>query len=138
MQGGSEPHPSGHILEVGRRQKNTSDALLGHCLHQTGLLLHCVWHSVDNQSTTTEQHPKLRVTLCMNVTEPLEMYMSPGHMGKGTAAIGLKIEVVMAFAEINAKLVFPMRISSFPPAFQHGYNAKRHNLIAGVSNVRFP
>ena len=31
-------------------------AVLGHCTPQAGLGLHCVWHSIKYQSTTTGQH----------------------------------------------------------------------------------
>ena len=47
-------------------------------------------------------------------------------------AIGLKIEVAMASAEINAKLVCPLGTPSFPPG-THDYDPKRHDLIEGVS-----
>ena len=49
-----------------------------------------------------------------------------------THPIGLNVEAVMASAEINAKLVCPLRIPSFPPR-THTYNPKRHNLIEGVN-----
>ena len=47
--------------------------------------------------------------------------MSPGQMGEGawrdplTHPIGLKVEAAMASAEIDAKLVCPLRIPAFPP-----------------------
>ena len=47
-------------------------------------------------------------------------------------AIGLTIEVAMASAEINAKLVCPLGTPSFPPG-THDYDPKRHDLIEGVS-----
>ena len=47
-------------------------------------------------------------------------------------AIGLKVEAVMASAEINAKLVCPLGTPSFPPG-THDYDPKRHDLIEGVS-----
>ena len=37
MQGGSEAYPSGRLLEVGRGQRHTFDAVLGHCTLQAGL-----------------------------------------------------------------------------------------------------
>ena len=49
-----------------------------------------------------------------------------------THPIGLKVEAAMASAEINAKLVCPLRIPSFPPG-TYNYNPKRHNLIEGVN-----
>ena len=44
----------------------------------------------------------------------------------------LKVEAAMASAEIDAKLVCPLRIPAFPPG-THNYNPKRHNLIEGVN-----
>ena len=58
VQGGSQPHVSGYSLEVGRGQRHTSDAVPSHCTLQAGLWLHCVWHSIEHQSTTTGQHPQ--------------------------------------------------------------------------------
>ena len=49
-----------------------------------------------------------------------------------THPIGLKVEAAMASAEIDAKLVCPLRIPTFPPG-THNYNPKRHNLIEGVN-----
>ena len=46
--------------------------------------------------------------------------------------IGLKVEEAMTSAEINAKLVCPLRTPNFPPG-THDYDPKRHNLIEGVS-----
>ena len=54
------------------------------------------------------------------------MTRSPTH------PIGLKVEAAMASAEIDAKLVCPLRIPAFPPG-THNYNPKRHNLIEGVN-----
>ena len=48
-----------------------------------------------------------------------------------THPIGLKVEAAMASAEIDAKLVCPLRIPIFPPG-THNYNPKRHNFIEGV------
>ena len=49
-----------------------------------------------------------------------------------THPICLKVEAAMASAEIDAKLVCPLRIPAFPPG-THNYNPKRHNLIEGVN-----
>ena len=49
-----------------------------------------------------------------------------------THPIGLKVEAAMVSAEIDAKLVCPLRIPSFPPG-THNYNPKKHNLIEGVN-----
>ena len=49
--------------------------------------------------------------------------------GPPTHPIGLKVEAAMASAEIDAKLICPMRIPAFPPGT---YNPKRHNLIEEV------
>ena len=46
--------------------------------------------------------------------------------------IGLKVEEAMTSAEINAKLVCPLRTPNFPPG-THDYDPKRHDLIEGVS-----
>ena len=35
------------------------DAVPGHCTLQAGLRLHCVWHSIEYQFTTTGQHSQL-------------------------------------------------------------------------------
>ena len=54
-----------------------------------------------------------------------------GMMWPPTHPIGLKVEAAMASAEIDAKLVCPLRIPAFPPG-THNYNLKRHNLVEGV------
>ena len=74
---------------------------------------------------------------CMNWIEWLDLYV-PRPNGRGgmtrppTHPIGLKVEAAMVSAEIDAKLVCPLRIPSFPPG-THNYNPKRHNLIEGVN-----
>ena len=55
-QGGCEPHLNGCSLGVGRG--NTLD-LPDHCMLQAELRLHCVWHSIEFQSTATGQHSQL-------------------------------------------------------------------------------
>ena len=47
--------------------------------------------------------------------------------------IGLKVEAVMAFAEINEELVCPLQTPNFPPG-THDYDPKKHNLIEVASN----
>ena len=49
-----------------------------------------------------------------------------------THPIGLKVEAIIASAEIDAKLVCPLRIPAFPPGTRN-YKPKRHNLIEGVN-----
>ena len=39
-----------------RGQRHTFDAVPGHCTLQAGLRLHCVWHIIEYQFTTTGQH----------------------------------------------------------------------------------
>ena len=56
VQGGSQPHPSGRSLEMGRGQRYTLDAVPCHCSFQVWLWLHCVWHGIKHQPTTTGQH----------------------------------------------------------------------------------
>ena len=51
-----------------------------------------------------------------------------------THPIGLKVEAAMASAEINGKLVCPLRIPSFPPG-THNYNLKRHNPMEWVNKM---
>ena len=46
--------------------------------------------------------------------------------------IGLKVEAVMASAEINAELVCPLRTPNFPPE-AHDDDPKKHYFIEGVS-----
>ena len=58
VQRGSQSHPSGCTLEVGRGQRHTTDAVPDHCLFQARLWTHCVWHSIQYQFTTTWQHPQ--------------------------------------------------------------------------------
>ena len=55
-----------------------------------------------------------------------------GMTGPPAPPIGLKIEEAMTSAEINAKLVCPLRTPNFPPG-THDYDPKRHDLIEGVS-----
>ena len=57
-QGGSQSHPSGCTLEVGRGQRHTADAVPDHCSFQAWLRMYCVWHSIQFQLTTTWQHPQ--------------------------------------------------------------------------------
>ena len=57
-QRGSQSHPSGCTLEVGRGQRHTIDAVPDHCSFQARLWMHCVWHSIQYQFTTTWQHPQ--------------------------------------------------------------------------------
>ena len=49
-----------------------------------------------------------------------------------TNPIGLQVKAAMASAEIDAKLVCPLRIPAFPPG-THNYNLKRNNLMEGVN-----
>ena len=58
VQRGSQSHPSGCTLEVGRGQRHTADAVPDHCSLQARLWMHCVWHSIPYQFTTTWQHPQ--------------------------------------------------------------------------------
>ena len=76
---------------------------------------------------------------CMHLTEPLEINMTPGSMGEEAwltpaPPIGLKVEAAMASAEINVKLVCPLRTPNFPLG-THDYNPKKHNPFEGVSNL---
>ena len=76
---------------------------------------------------------------CMNSTEPLDLYAPrPNKRGGMTRPpappIGLKVEEAMTSAEINAKLVCPLRTPNFPPG-THDYDPKKHNLIEGVSKL---
>ena len=57
VQGGSQPHPSSCSFEVGRRQRHTPAAVLGHCSFQAGLWLHFVQLSIKHGCTATWQHP---------------------------------------------------------------------------------
>ena len=58
VQGGSQSHPSGCTLEVGRGQRHPADAVPNHCSFQARLWMYCVWHSIQYQFTTTWQHPQ--------------------------------------------------------------------------------
>ena len=49
-----------------------------------------------------------------------------------TPPVGLKVEEAITSAEINAKLVCPLRTPIFPPG-THDYDPKRHDLMEGVS-----
>ena len=49
-----------------------------------------------------------------------------------TQLIGLKVEEALTSAEIDAEMVCPLKIPSFPPG-THEYDHKRHSLIEGVS-----
>ena len=53
-----------------------------------------------------------------------------------THPVGLKVEEAMASAEINAKLVCPLRSPKFLPG-THEYNLKRHSPIEHVSKCMF-
>ena len=82
----------------------------GHCSLQAGIRLHCLWHSIEYQSTTIGQHPR-------------------GYPAKRALSFG---GTSVKTAQVNAKLVCPVRTPSFPPG-THDCDAKRHNLIVGVS-----
>ena len=49
-----------------------------------------------------------------------------------TPPVGLKVEEAITSAQINAKLVCPLRTPNFPPG-THDYDPKRHDLMEGVS-----
>ena len=118
VQGGSEPYPSGRSLEVRRGQRHTFDAVPDHCRLQAGLRLHCVWHSIEYQFTTTGQHSKLWIETGIG-SILYQPNLQPVHIGHGSA-------------EINAELVCPLGTPSFPPG-THDYDLKRYDLIEGVS-----
>ena len=66
-----------------------------------------------------------------------DLYLSkPNRKGGMTRPpnqpIGLKVEKALTSAEIDAEMVCPLKIPSFPPG-THEYNPKRHSLIEGVS-----
>ena len=74
---------------------------------------------------------------CMNLIKPLDTGMPLAKWERrndptSTPVIGLEIEAAIAFAEINAELVCPLRTRSFPPG-THAYDHKRDDLIEGVS-----
>ena len=66
-----------------------------------------------------------------------DLYLSKPN-GKGgmsrppTQPIGLKVEEALTSAEIDAEMVCPLKIPSFPPG-TYEYDPKRHSLIEGVS-----
>ena len=66
-----------------------------------------------------------------------DLYLSKPN-GKGgmtqppTIPIGLKVEEALTTAEIDAEMVCPLKIPSFPPG-THEYDPKRHSLIEGVN-----
>ena len=66
-----------------------------------------------------------------------DLYLSKPN-GKGgmtrspTQPIGLKVEEALTSAEIDAEMVCPLKIPSFPPE-TYEYDPKRHSLSEGVS-----
>ena len=66
-----------------------------------------------------------------------DLYLSKPN-GKGvmtrppTQPVGLKVEEVLTSAEIDAEMVCPLKMPSFPPG-THEYDPERHSLIEGVS-----
>ena len=46
--------------------------------------------------------------------------------------VGLKIEIVVTSADINAKLIWSLRT----PSFMSGYDLKRHNIVVGLGKYR--
>ena len=66
-----------------------------------------------------------------------DLYLSKPNGKSGmtrppTQPIGLKVEEALTSAEIDAEMVCPLKIPSFPPG-THEYDPKRHNPIEGVS-----
>ena len=66
-----------------------------------------------------------------------DLYLSKPN-GKGgmtrppTQPVGLNVEEALTSAEIDAEMVCPLKMPSFPPG-PHEYDPKRHSLIEGVS-----
>ena len=49
-----------------------------------------------------------------------------------TQHVGLKVEEALTSADIDAEMVCPLKMPSFPPG-THEYDPERHSLIVGVS-----
>ena len=66
-----------------------------------------------------------------------DLYLSKPN-GKGgmtrppTPPVGLKVEEALTSAEIDAEMVCPLKMQSFPPG-THEYDPERHSLIEGVT-----
>ena len=66
-----------------------------------------------------------------------DLYLSKPN-GKGgmtrppTQPVGLKVEEALTSADIDAEMVCPLKMPSFPPG-THEYDPERHSLIEGVS-----
>ena len=66
-----------------------------------------------------------------------DLYLSKPN-GKGgmtpppTQPVGLKVEEAVTSAEIDAEMVCPLKMPSFPPG-THEYDPERHSFIEGVS-----
>ena len=161
VQGCSQPHPSGcSKLDYGcivyGSASNTNLRQLD-SIHNSGLRLalgaFCTsLYTEANEALLEERqlklsiHYYLKTRACINNPAHHALHefdwttkdlYAPRPNGRGgmtqprIAPIGLKVEEAMTSAEINAKLVCPLRTPNFPPG-THDYDPRRHNLIEGV------
>ena len=103
VQGGSEPYPSGHSLEVGRGQRHAFDAVPGHCTLQAGLGLYCVWHCIEYQFTTTGQHSQLWAETGIG-SILYQPSVQPIHRGQRSSFGGTSVKAVHALLCENSCL----------------------------------
>ena len=102
-QGGSQSHPSGSTLEVGRGQRYTTDAVPDHCSFQARLWMYCVWHSIQYQFTTTWQHPQhwAKTGTRGFLHQPSLQYV---HRGQRSSFGGTSVEAVHELLSENSCL----------------------------------
>ena len=95
------PYPSGRSLEVGRGQRHTFTALPGNCTLQTGLRLHCVWHSIEYQFTPTGQHSQLWIETGIG-SILYQPNLQPIHRGQWNSFGGTSVEAIHALLSENS------------------------------------
>ena len=69
------------------------DAVPGHCTLQAGLRLHCVWHSIEYQFTTTGQHSQLWIETGIG-SVLYQPSLQPVHRGQWNCPGGTSVKVI--------------------------------------------
>ena len=90
-------------LKVGMEQRHAFDAVPGHCMLQAGLVygkLHCVWHNIEYQLTTTGQHSQLWIETGIG-SIPYQTNFQPVHRGQSGSFGGTSLKAIHALHSEN-------------------------------------
>ena len=71
VQGGSQPHPSDCSFEMGRGQRYTSEAVLGHCSLQVGCIVYGIASNIDLRQLDSIHNFGMRLALGTFCTSPV-------------------------------------------------------------------